>query len=71
VFADEPTGNLDSRSADATIRIFEGLVADGMTLVMVTHEPAFAARANREVHLADGRVHDDESTRPNVIYMPR
>ncbi len=71
VFADEPTGNLDSHSAEATIRIFERLVADGMTLVMVTHEPAFAARANREVHLSDGRVYDDEATRPNVIYMPR
>ncbi len=69
VFADEPTGNLDSRSAEATIRIFEQLVADGMTLVMVTHEPAFAARARREVHLSDGRVYDNEATRPNVIIM--
>jgi lipoprotein-releasing system ATP-binding protein len=56
VLADEPTGNLDSVSGEQVISIFEGLVRDGLTVVMVTHEPSYAARARREVRLRDGRV---------------
>jgi lipoprotein-releasing system ATP-binding protein len=57
LLADEPTGNLDSSAAEAVIRIFEALANDrGITIVMVTHEPTFAARAGREVHLRDGRI---------------
>jgi lipoprotein-releasing system ATP-binding protein len=57
LFADEPTGNLDSTAAIAVMNIFEKFVRDdGMTIVMVTHEPSFAARAQREVKLRDGRI---------------
>jgi lipoprotein-releasing system ATP-binding protein len=57
LFADEPTGNLDSTAALAVMNIFERFVRDdGMTIVMVTHEPSFAALAQREVKLLDGRV---------------
>jgi lipoprotein-releasing system ATP-binding protein len=59
LLADEPTGNLDSAAAEGVIRIFESLARErGITIVMVTHEPAFAARAGREVHLRDGRIAD-------------
>ena len=57
LFADEPTGNLDSAAGVAVMNIFEKFVHDdGMTIVMVTHEPSFAARAQREVKLLDGRI---------------
>ncbi len=60
VFADEPTGNLDSRSSGEVLDLLRGSVDDyGQTLVMVTHDPRAAARADRIVALADGRiVHD-------------
>jgi putative ABC transport system ATP-binding protein len=56
ILADEPTGNLDSRSTDDVLRIFEGLVADGRTVVLITHEDDVAARAGRVIRLADGRI---------------
>jgi putative ABC transport system ATP-binding protein len=56
--ADEPTGNLDSRTAHAVIELFEGLVDEGKTILMVTHDGELAARAARVLHLADGRLVD-------------
>jgi lipoprotein-releasing system ATP-binding protein len=60
LLADEPTGNLDSANARIVIDTFESLVADGLTIVLVTHEPAFAARAHRQVRLEDGRIVEDQ-----------
>lgn len=54
--ADEPTGNLDSKTADAVFRVFEELVAEGKTIVMVTHDRDLASRVNRVVQLADGQI---------------
>lgn len=54
--ADEPTGNLDSQTAEAVVSLFEGLVASGKTVVVVTHDPAVAARCARVVRISDGRV---------------
>lgn len=54
--ADEPTGNLDSRTADAIFGLFEALVAQGKTILMVTHDNDLAARASRIVELADGEI---------------
>ncbi len=56
ILADEPTGNLDSRSSDEVLRIFEALNDRGKTIVLITHEPEVAARVDRVVHLADGEV---------------
>ncbi len=61
--ADEPTGNLDSRSADAIFQLFEGLVAGGKTIVMVTHDDGLARRAQRTIVLADGEVVDETLNR--------
>ncbi|MBZ6104350.1 ABC transporter ATP-binding protein [Streptomyces olivaceus] len=59
VFADEPTGALDLRSAHQVLDLLRGLVDDlGQTVVMVTHDPAAAARAHRALVMADGRVVD-------------
>lgn len=57
IFADEPTGNLDSKNGVLVMEAFEKLVReDGRTIVMVTHERSFAARASRQVMMSDGRV---------------
>jgi putative ABC transport system ATP-binding protein len=57
ILADEPTGNLDSKSGEEILRIFESLNRErGITLVMVTHDPAIGARAARTIRLKDGLV---------------
>ena len=58
LLADEPTGNLDTQMARGVIELIEELHRDGATIVMVTHDPELAARAQREVHLVDGQVVD-------------
>jgi putative ABC transport system ATP-binding protein len=63
VVADEPTGNLDSKTADAIFGLFESLVAEGKTILMVTHDRDLAARAGRSLHLADGEIVDDTARR--------
>jgi putative ABC transport system ATP-binding protein len=60
VLADEPTGNLDTETAAAIEALFHGLIREGKTLVMVTHDPALARSARRVIHLQDGRVISDE-----------
>jgi putative ABC transport system ATP-binding protein len=59
IVADEPTGNLDSRTADSVFSLFERLVAQGKTIVMVTHDKDVAARVTRSLTVADGRITDD------------
>jgi ABC-type lipoprotein export system ATPase subunit len=56
LIADEPTGNLDSRTADAVFGLFERLTAEGKTIVMVTHDSSLARRVARTVLIADGEV---------------
>ncbi len=56
LLADEPTGNLDSRSAADVLALLKELNGEGQTLVIVTHDPEVAARAQRSVHLRDGRI---------------
>ncbi|MEM8862038.1 MAG: ABC transporter ATP-binding protein [Chloroflexota bacterium] len=56
ILADEPTGNLDSETAESIYLLFEQLVADGKALVLVTHDAQFASRANRQIYLADGQI---------------
>jgi len=57
--ADEPTGNLDSKTADAMFQVFERLVTEGKTILLVTHDRDLAARATRRVHIADGQIVDE------------
>jgi ABC-type lipoprotein export system ATPase subunit len=56
LIADEPTGNLDSKTANAVFQLFEGLVANGKTVVMVTHDSDLAKRVDRAVIVADGAI---------------
>jgi putative ABC transport system ATP-binding protein len=59
ILADEPTGNLDSKTGDEILRLFEKLHADGQTILVVTHEKKVADRAHRVVAIMDGRVASD------------
>jgi putative ABC transport system ATP-binding protein len=61
--ADEPTGNLDSKSAEMVFHLFENLAQDGKTILMVTHDNDLAKRAQRTIRLADGRVVDEFTNR--------
>ena len=56
LLADEPTGNLDSRNAEAVMELLRELHREGATICMVTHDPRFARHAERTIHLFDGRV---------------
>ncbi|MBL8996838.1 MAG: ABC transporter ATP-binding protein [Gemmatimonadales bacterium] len=60
LLADEPTGNLDSKTSEEIMRVFEGLAETGQTVIMVTHEPDIAAHARRVVVLRDGTIESDE-----------
>jgi putative ABC transport system ATP-binding protein len=66
ILADEPTGNLDSRSSEGVLDVLERLHTEGRTIVLITHEPDVAARAQRIVRLADGRVIDDRRQEARV-----
>jgi len=57
--ADEPTGNLDTRTADVVIELFQNFAAQGKTVVMVTHDPSLTERTNRTVIISDGEVVDE------------
>jgi len=56
LLADEPTGNLDSKNGEAVMKLLQELHNEGATICMVTHDPRFAAHAQRQVHLFDGKV---------------
>ena len=56
LLADEPTGNLDSATAAGVMDLLDGIHGEGATIIMVTHDPGLAARAQRIVRLADGRI---------------
>ena len=71
ILADEPTGNLDSRTGEQIMEIFDELHREGITIILVTHETDIAVRAQRMIHMQDGRiVYDrpvDETFRAEVL----
>ena len=66
IMADEPTGNLDSKSKDEIISIIKDLNQKGKTIIMVTHEPEIAAHAKRIIRVLDGKIISDEKIGPSV-----
>jgi len=66
LLADEPTGNLDSRTSDEILALFEDLHQSGQTIIMVTHEPDVARHARRVVRMKDGRVLSDLPTEQDI-----
>jgi putative ABC transport system ATP-binding protein len=61
LLADEPTGNLDSKSAADVLALLDEVHADGQTVVMVTHDAEVAAHAQRQVGIRDGRIEFDSA----------
>jgi len=70
LLADEPTGNLDTQMARSVMELLETLHRDGATIVMVTHDPQLAARAQRNVHVIDGRVLDVSPRNAASVAVP-
>jgi len=62
ILADEPTGNLDSKTSEEILALFEQLYAEGQTIILVTHEHDIAEHARRQIHLKDGRIERDVAT---------
>jgi lipoprotein-releasing system ATP-binding protein len=58
IVADEPTGALDTTSTEQVFGILREIADSGRTVVVVTHDPALAARADRRLHIVDGRIHE-------------
>jgi putative ABC transport system ATP-binding protein len=63
ILADEPTGNLDSKTGQEIMALFDSLHASGNTIVLVTHEPDIAEFAHRVVHIRDGQIFSDEPSK--------
>jgi len=67
LLADEPTGNLDSQMARSVMELLEEINVNGTTIIMVTHDPELAVRAQRNVHIIDGQVSDLVRRMPSLI----
>jgi putative ABC transport system ATP-binding protein len=70
ILADEPTGNLDSRTSIEIMNLFQELGRSGITIVLVTHEPDIAAFASRVVVMKDGRIRSDRRQAPREAVPP-
>lgn len=70
LLADEPTGNLDSRTSEEIMALFEQLHRDGQTVIMVTHEEEIARHAERIIHMRDGRIVRDDINQHRRACLP-
>ena len=69
LLADEPTGNLDSKTSEEIMRVFAALSTEGQTVIMVTHEPDIAANARRVITLRDGSIESDDTNVTPVEHL--
>ncbi len=71
ILADEPTGNLDSRTSREILALFDALHCDGHTIIMVTHESDVASHAERVIHMLDGRITSDLPVEEDDVFQYR
>jgi putative ABC transport system ATP-binding protein len=71
LIADEPTGNLDTRTAEAVFELFQDLVAQGKTILMVTHDEELARRTDRVLRISDGRLVSDSRRDEQTHIFPQ
>ncbi len=69
ILADEPTGNLDSKTGDEIMELFDNLHAQGNTIILVTHEDFIAEHAHRTIRLRDGLIETDKMTEKGLKYI--
>jgi putative ABC transport system ATP-binding protein len=69
IVADEPTGNLDTKTANDVFGLFQDLVEEGKTLLIVTHDRSLSARTERVLHLLDGRLDRDQNNGNGGVYV--
>ena len=67
IFADEPTGNLDSKSGTQIMKILQNLNNEGKTIILVTHETQTAKHAKRIIYVVDGKISSDKTTGSRLI----
>jgi len=67
LLADEPTGNLDTKNAEAVMDLLDKLHAEGATICMVTHDPRSAERSQRKIDVLDGRVVSDKTVKREQV----
>ncbi len=70
LLADEPTGNLDTQSGNEVLEILEKLNADGLTLILVTHDPKIGQRSHRSLQMEDGAIISDRATARETAHAP-
>jgi len=68
LLADEPTGNLDSKTSEGILALFDQLHREGQTIVIVTHEEHVACHAKRIIHMRDGRIYSDLPIEQDFVY---
>lgn len=68
ILADEPTGNLDTKTGEEIMMLFEELHKKGNTIILVTHEEYIAEHANRIIRLRDGKIEQDEQVEKRILY---
>lgn len=71
LLADEPTGNLDTKTSESVMMLFDQLHREGQTIIIVTHEEHVARHAERILHMRDGQIISDEKTGSNRVIPPR
>lgn len=69
LLADEPTGALDSKTGQQILELFDELVEQGKTIILVTHDPSVAHRCRRVIHLHDGRISKDERNARHAVHV--
>jgi ABC-type lipoprotein export system ATPase subunit len=67
IFADEPTGNLDSKNGIETMKTFDKLVKEGKTIVLITHDSEVAEHADRIISILDGEIASDTKRQPSNL----